>query len=98
MISNQEFENLEAQLLAGAVDEPKTDVINSPQHYATGNVECIDAIEAAGYGEAFCRGNAIKYLWRAGKKETGAKEIEDLDKAAWYVARAREQAAKRVGR
>ena len=32
----------------------------------------------------FCRGNAMKYLWRAGAK--GA-ELEDLRKARWYIDR-----------
>jgi hypothetical protein len=30
--------------------------------------------------ENFCRGNAIKYIWRAGKKDP-ATEVEDLRKA-----------------
>ena len=32
----------------------------------------------------FCRGNAIKYIWRAGKKEDA---IEDLKKVRWYIDR-----------
>ena len=32
----------------------------------------------------FCRGNAIKYLWRAGDKNN---ELEDLKKARWYLDR-----------
>jgi hypothetical protein len=34
----------------------------------------------------FNRGNAIKYIWRAGLKDK-AKEIEDLKKAVWYINR-----------
>ena len=34
----------------------------------------------------FCLGNAVKYISRAGKKDP-AKEVEDLQKAAWYVNR-----------
>lgn len=30
----------------------------------------------------FNRGNAIKYIWRAGDK---GNEIEDLKKAIWYL-------------
>ena len=31
--------------------------------------------------KGFCKGNAIKYLSRAGKK---GDELEDLQKARWY--------------
>jgi len=64
------------------------DPIN-PAHYGAGGngIECIDAIAAAIGDEgaaAFCRGNAIKYLWRGGKKD--AVE-QDLRKAIWYIER-----------
>jgi hypothetical protein len=66
------------------------DPVNRPAHYASGDIECADAIAAALKGEtdpvvAWCRGNAIKYLWRAGKKDDAA---QDLQKAAWYIERA----------
>jgi hypothetical protein len=32
----------------------------------------------------FCRGNAIKYITRAGHKDPN-KEIEDLEKAVFYL-------------
>jgi hypothetical protein len=32
----------------------------------------------------FCRGNAIKYIWRAGEK---GPPIDDLRKAVWYLER-----------
>ena len=34
----------------------------------------------------FHRGNAVKYIARAGKKNP-EKEVEDLKKAAWYINR-----------
>lgn len=34
----------------------------------------------------FCRGNAVKYIARAGLKDPD-KELEDLQKAAWYINR-----------
>ena len=44
-----------------------TNPIN-PDHYRTGKVECIDAIEAATIGksgiEAVCTANVVKYLYR----------------------------------
>lgn len=60
----------------------KHDPVNRPHHY-TGHpsgVECITVTECFN----FCRGNAIKYVWRAGEK---GSEIEDLRKAAWYLNR-----------
>lgn len=63
------------------------DNVNSPKHYTQGDIECIEAIKVATVGkagiEAFCVGNAIKYLWRYEVKNG----IEDVRKAAWYVNR-----------
>lgn len=63
------------------------DLINHPPHYQ-GKVECIDAIESAlgpvGF-VAYCRGNAMKYTFRAGKK---GDVVQDLKKAEWYLRRA----------
>lgn len=66
----------------------KLDMVNAPPHYKTGDIECIDAIRAALGDEAFvayCRGNAIKYAWRASRKWLSA---EDLRKGAWYLTKA----------
>lgn len=59
-----------------------TDPVNHPKHYTThpSGVECISVTEHMN----FCRGNAMKYLWRAGEK---GDEIEDLKKARWYIDR-----------
>lgn len=56
--------------------------INHPAHYTDGKIEVIDYILDKGFN--FCRGNAIKYISRAGKKDKD-KEIEDLQKAVWYL-------------
>lgn len=64
------------------------DPVNRPAHYTAGGIECIDAIQAALGDDAFvayCRGQAIKYAWRAGNKWSYA---EDLRKGAWYLTRA----------
>ena len=60
------------------------EAVNHPSHYNLGGVEVIDAIEAWGFGAGFNRGNAIKYIARAGKKNPET-EIEDLRKARWYI-------------
>lgn len=45
-----------------------SNMVNHPSHYNQGGIECIDAIKSATCDldgvEAFCTGNAIKYLWR----------------------------------
>ena len=60
------------------------DIVNHPSHYTDGKIEVIDFIEEKQLN--FHRGNAIKYIARAGKKNK-EKEIEDLEKAAWYINR-----------
>ena len=64
-----------------------TDEVNKPEHYNTGSVECIEAIQATLSDEEFkgyCRGNAVKYLWRCMYK---GKSKQDLEKARWYLER-----------
>ena len=60
------------------------DVVNHPAHYTDGKIEVIDVIEDKGLN--FHRGNAVKYIARAGKKDPN-REIEDLQKAVWYLNR-----------
>lgn len=76
----------EAEHLRRHADAAGADMVNHPPHYQ-GKVECIDAIEAAlgtdGFA-AYCRGNAIKYSFRAGRKGPAG---EDLAKARWYLER-----------
>ena len=65
------------------------DVVNHPAHYTKGGIECIDAIRAALTPEEFrgyCKGNALKYIWRNGKKAPGT-EVQDAEKAIWYLAK-----------
>jgi hypothetical protein len=60
------------------------DPVNHPSHYTSGNIEVIDALED--WELNFHRANAVKYIARAGKKDQ-SKEIEDLEKAIWYLKR-----------
>ncbi len=67
--------------------EKENDVINSPSHYKLPGmeVECIDIIRSVlgpDKFQGFCRGNAIKYLVRAERKNG----TEDLEKAQKYLA------------
>ena len=76
------------------LDEPY-DPVSCPAHYVSGGIETIDYIEAklgVDGAYAFCLGNVLKYVSRAGKKDVG-KEVQDLEKAAWYLKRAIDYAA-----
>ena len=80
------------QLLKCFIDrkdkEQKADSVNHPSHYNShpSGIECIEIARH----HNFNIGNSIKYLWRAGlKSEEGMedtdKQIEDLNKAIWYI-------------
>ena len=60
------------------------DTVNNPVHYNTGNIECIDAMEAMLSKEEFIgylRGNSFKYRWRMRHK---GRAVQDLQKSQWY--------------
>lgn len=61
------------------------DPVERPAHYASGDVECIDAIRASlgehGF-ECYLKGNVMKYLWRY---ELKGRPLEDLRKARFYL-------------
>jgi hypothetical protein len=59
------------------------DPVNHPDHYTSGNIECLDAIKSA-LGENYkyyVQGNLIKYIWRFNHKNG----VEDLKKAKFYL-------------
>ena len=58
--------------------------VNHPEHYGGENnpYEAIKVIDAWDLG--FSLGNTVKYISRAGKKDP-QKELEDLNKALWYL-------------
>ena len=70
--------------------EGKNDVIEHPAHYTQG-IECMDYIES--HRLNYARGNIIKYVTRAGLKDA-SKEVEDLEKARWYLGREIERVKK----
>ena len=64
------------------------DPVNHPTHYTSdpSGVECIQITRHRNFNI----GNAIKYLWRAGLKQSDGrdaktKQIEDLRKAIFYI-------------
>lgn len=70
------------------------DNVNHPSHYTDGKIEVISFIEDKGLN--FHRGNAVKYIARAGKKDP-EREVEDLEKAKWYLEREIERLKKKNG-
>ena len=64
-------------------------MINHPQHYEFGDsnqYEVVKVCEAWGLDYDAYLFNVVKYVARAGKKDTD-KEIQDLKKALWYLER-----------
>lgn len=59
--------------------------IDHPRHYTdvVPGIECIQVTEHFD----FLLGNAIKYIWRSGRKD-GNTKLQDLKKAEWYIKRA----------
>jgi len=58
--------------------------VDSPSHYNSGGIECIDAIKASMTAEEFkgyLKGNTEKYIWRYAYKNG----LEDLKKAKVYL-------------
>lgn len=73
------------QIVDSAIILLTSDPVNSPSHYASGDIECIDAIKASMTREAFLgylKGNIQKYTWRYEKK---INPLEDIKKARWYM-------------
>lgn len=67
-----------------AIDEQKHKEVHHPNHYTSGDIECIDAIRASMTKEEFegyCKGNFMKYVWRYRNKNGP----QDLEKAKVYL-------------
>lgn len=74
-------DSIELPSIEKATDEDIDDV-SHPSHYTMGTIEPKDFIRDQDLN--FNRGNVIKYVVRAGRKDE-SKEIEDLKKAAQYL-------------
>ena len=69
-------------------DLPKEKPVDSinPEHYKSGDIECIDAIKSSLDKQQFkgyLKASVIKYLWRYEKKNG----LDDLQKANWFLQR-----------
>lgn len=62
----------------------QNDMVNHPAHYCDGGIETLDFILAKRLD--FLTGQVCKYISRAGKKDKD-KELEDLQKARFYLDR-----------
>ena len=58
------------------------DNVNSPSHYNSGAIECIDAIQASMTITEFW--GYLKYLWRYRYK---GHMVQDLEKSVWYTTK-----------
>lgn len=78
-------EELDKNLVAIGAVSPEPDNVNHPKHYELpGGLECFDVLIATQGKEAaqhFCLCNAMKYLFRQGRKNGR----EDIEKARWYL-------------
>ena len=99
LIQNKILQDLGVTIDSSNINNNQTsdDPVNHPSYYADGNIEVIDYIEDKNLG--YHLGTAIKYISRAGKKhEQGMtdkeKEIQDLQKAVWFINRKIEQLQK----
>ena len=56
------------------------DTVNHPKHYTSDDCG-VEAIEITSLLPA-CISNAVKYVWRCGKKD---EDLQELKKALWYI-------------
>lgn len=81
----QELECVDTSSSAGYGAAMNEDAVNHPSHYTYGPMEVIDVIEEVhGIHDSFHLANAVKYLFRAGRKDDA---VQDMKKAVWYLDR-----------
>ncbi|MEN8656247.1 DUF3310 domain-containing protein [Streptomyces sp. 21So2-11] len=85
----------EIELIEPSKADGEQSAVDHPGHYTwlPNGLEVIDLTEHLN----FCRGNAVKYLARAGRKGHGT-ELEDLKKARWYIDREIQRTEKEQGK
>lgn len=85
-----EYPSTGVPIVDGTLNETMHDAVHHPQHYTLPGltVESVDVIRAVLTPEEFkgwCKGNALKYSLRAGRKDP-AKEVQDLAKAGVFLS------------
>nr|DAD86000.1 MAG TPA: nucelotide kinase [Myoviridae sp. ctv1i11] len=85
-----ETPTIDVPVVDGALNETMTDAVHHPSHYTLPGltIESVDVIRAVLTPEEFkgwCKGNALKYSLRAGRKDP-AKEVQDLAKAGVFLS------------
>lgn len=62
------------------------EMVNNPKHYESQGLTAIEVIEK--FNLNFSLGNSIKYILRSGRKGNELHdEVQDLQKAIWYLNR-----------
>ena len=69
-------------LIEEKIHSNESDPVNNPKHYNShpSGIECATIARH----HSFNIGNVIKYIWRAGIKDSSTW-VEDLKKARWYL-------------
>ena len=85
-----ETSTIDVPAVDGTLNETSNDAVHHPSHYTLPglDVESVDVIRAVLTPEEFkgwCKGNALKYSIRAGRKDP-AKEVQDLAKAGVFLS------------
>ena len=81
--TNQEIKNYikeYGKLVWKRTDNTMSDTIHHPKHYTSDDCG-VEAIEITSLLPA-CISNAVKYVWRCGKKD---EDLQELKKALWYI-------------
>ena len=93
----EEHQSSRAEIITGTTHIPsktmgvpcESDEVYRPKHYTTGGIEAIDYIRSKLGDEgfvAYCIGNVLKYISRAGKKGRRDTGTQDLEKAQVYLS------------
>lgn len=85
-----ETSTIDVPIVDSTLNETSNDAVHHPSHYTLPglDVESVDVIRAVLTPEEFkgwCKGNALKYSIRAGRKDP-AKEVQDLAKAGVFLS------------